>query len=133
MRFETVQVRTVLATAALLASTYVLAQEATQQDTERGQTKSAQCIACHGPIGMSPNPMFPHLAGQNATYLQIQLENFRTGERYHPLMTPVAESLSRQDINDLAQYFSSVGPLADAEPGLGTQGTASVSPADPNP
>ena len=55
--------------------------------------------------------MFPHLAGQNASYLEIQLENFRSGERYHPLMTPIAQSLSRQDVIDLAIYYSRIGPL----------------------
>ena len=42
------------------------------------------------------------------------IEHFRNGERYHALMTPVAESLSNEDIQDLAAYFSSIGPLAGA-------------------
>ncbi|MEX2497017.1 MAG: cytochrome c [Woeseia sp.] len=104
-----VVVGSVLAVAvfALLGSVQVLAQ-----DVERGQARSAECVACHGPAGISSNPMFPHLAGQNATYLELQLKKFQTGERYHPLMTPVAESLSPQDVQDLAVYFSSIGPLA---------------------
>lgn len=102
--------------AAVLLPLQGIGQEA-QQDRQRGQMKSLQCIACHGPSGITQNPMFPHLAGQNASYLEIQLENFRTGERYHPLMTPVAQSLSRQDILDLAAYFSEVGPLAAAAQG----------------
>lgn len=85
-----------------------------ERRTAQGRTKSLQCVACHGPTGISPNPMFPHLAGQNASYLEIQLENFRSGERYHPLMTPIAQSLSRQDVVDLAAYFSRIGPLAAA-------------------
>lgn len=85
-------------------------------DAERGHAKSAVCVACHGPIGISPNPLFPHIAGQQAAYLEMQLEHFRSGERYHPLMTPIAQTLSTQDISDLATYFSSIGPLAGAEP-----------------
>lgn len=84
-------------------------------DPDRGQQKSVACVACHGPIGISANPTFPHLAGQHATYLQEQLDNFRTGERYHPLMTPIAQTLSEQDISDLAIYYSLIGPLAGAE------------------
>ncbi|MFC6488995.1 c-type cytochrome [Nitratireductor sp. GCM10026969] len=83
-------------------------------DFELGRAKSLQCVACHGERGMTPNPMFPHLAGQNAAYLEVQLEHFRTGQRYNAIMTPVAEALTREDIEDLATYFSSVGPLADA-------------------
>ncbi len=83
-------------------------------DPAAGGRKSAHCVACHGEAGVSTNPLFPHLAGQRAGYLQLQLEAFRTGERYHPLMSPVAQALTPEDMNDLAVYFSSVGPLADA-------------------
>lgn len=83
-------------------------------DPAAGARKSGQCVACHGEAGVSTNPLFPHLAGQRAGYLQLQLEAFRTGERYHPLMTPVAQALTVEDMSDLATYFSSVGPLADA-------------------
>jgi cytochrome c553 len=95
---------------------FVCSAAAQANDPERGQSKSAACVACHGPIGISPNPTFPHIAGQQATYLQIQLEHFKTGERYHPLMTPIAQNLSEQDIADLAVYFSSIGSFAGAAP-----------------
>lgn len=81
-------------------------------DLANGRAKSAQCVACHGLEGIAPNPTFPHLAGQNAAYVQMQLESFRAGERYHPLMTPVAQSLSDEDMGDLATYFSSLGALS---------------------
>jgi cytochrome c553 len=89
------------------------AAEATDRVHE-GQEKAAQCVACHGPDGLAPNPMFPHLAGQNAAYLEIQLKQFKTGERYHPLMTPVAQALSDQDIDDLAAYYNALQPWSDA-------------------
>ena len=81
---------------------------------EGGLRKAVQCVACHGLEGVAPNPTFPHLAGQNAAYLAIQLERFRTGERYHPLMTPVAQALSDRDIEDLAAYYSELRPWAEA-------------------
>ncbi|WP_274423700.1 c-type cytochrome [Chelativorans sp. YIM 93263] len=83
-------------------------------DLVSGREKAQQCVACHGPGGVAPNPTFPHLAGQNAAYLEIQLEYFKNGQRFHPVMTPVAEALTPQDIEDLSAYFSAVGPLADA-------------------
>lgn len=88
--------------------------EAGAQDVGRGEEKAADCVACHGALGISPNPLFPNLAGQNGAYLQMQLEKFKQGDRYHPLMTPIAQSLSQQEINDLAAYFSSIAPLAGA-------------------
>lgn len=63
---------------------------------------------------MAPNPTFPHLAGQNAGYLQQQLLRFRSGERYHPVMSPIAESLNDHDIDELAVFYSRLGPLAGA-------------------
>lgn len=99
--------------AAAVASMCICFSFALGQDPQRGARKSLQCAACHGPVGVTQNPMFPHLAGQNATYLEIQLENFRSGQRYHPLMTPIAESLSAREMRDLAAYFSSIGPLSN--------------------
>lgn len=91
-----------------------LAAQADAQDVARGEAKATDCVACHGAMGISPNPLFPNLAGQNGAYVQLQLEKFKKGERYHPLMTPVAESLSQQEINDLAAYYSSIAPFAEA-------------------
>lgn len=79
---------------------------------EQGRAKAAQCAACHGIEGRSANPSFPRLAGQSATYLAVQLQKFRSGERHHPLMSPVASALSDEDIDDLAQYFSRI-PLEE--------------------
>jgi cytochrome c553 len=79
-----------------------------------GRQKAAQCVACHGMEGFAPNPTFPHLAGQNAAYLEVQLRQFRAGERYHPLMTPIAETLSDRDIDELAAYYSELQPQSEA-------------------
>ncbi len=33
-------------------------------DIAAGKAKSATCAACHGATGISPNPLWPNLAGQ---------------------------------------------------------------------
>lgn len=66
------------------------------------------CTACHGPNGQSNNPMWPNLAGQKKDYLIKQLNDFRSGARKDPLMTPMAQTIKESDIADLAQFFSSV-------------------------
>lgn len=112
---KTVKTLGAAAAALAIAAVFPLGPAAQVEETmTQGSAKSLQCVACHGPVGISPNPTFPHLAGQNATYLEIQLENFKSGERYHPLMTPVAQSLSRRDIIELSMYYSEIGPLASA-------------------
>jgi cytochrome c553 len=83
-------------------------------DLERGREAAARCIACHGPTGISPNPTFPHLAGQNAAYVASQLEHFRDGTRYHAVMTPIAESLTGAEIDDLATYYASLSSVVAA-------------------
>lgn len=67
---------------------------------------SETCVACHGPNGISANPLWPNIAGQKVDYLEKQLNDFRGGRRSDPLMTPVAKSLSDQDVKTLAEYYS---------------------------
>ncbi|CAB1276878.1 c-type cytochrome [Candidatus Nitrosacidococcus tergens] len=72
-----------------------------------GKDKSVACQSCHGEDGNSESPEFPNLAGQNARYIQKQLEDFKSKARENPIMSPMAEALSDEDIADLAVYFSS--------------------------
>lgn len=73
---------------------------------EAGLTKSATCVACHGADGNSANPEWPALAGQHPAYIIKQLKHFKAGERQNPLMTPMAATLSDEDMADLAAYFA---------------------------
>jgi cytochrome c553 len=79
---------------------------AAAQDTTAGRTKAAVCAACHGADGNSTLPLYPALAGQTARYISIQLRDFQEGRRTDSLMTPMAKNLSRQDMYDVAAYFS---------------------------
>ena len=72
-----------------------------------GKVKSAACQACHGADGNSVNPLWPKLAGQSAGYIVKQLSDFKSGKRKDPIMTGMAASLSTQDMEDVAAYFSS--------------------------
>lgn len=78
-------------------------------DAAAGKIKSATCAACHGPNGISPNDMWPNLAGQKAGYLVAQMKAFRDGQRANPMMAPMAAPLSDDDIANLAAYYSSLG------------------------
>jgi cytochrome c553 len=80
-----------------------------QEKIRLGQAKSAQCAQCHGLAGVTDNPTFPNLAGQHAGYLSRQLELFRSRERFDNLMSPVAESLSDEDIEQLSLFYRNIG------------------------
>jgi len=69
--------------------------------------KAAQCFACHGVNGISLNPEFPSLGGQNKKYLIKQLKAFKNGDRKSPIMGPMASGLSDKDMQSVATYFSS--------------------------
>lgn len=65
------------------------------------------CASCHGADGISAVGLYPNLAGQKAEYLVKQLNAFKTRERNDPVMSSMAEPLSPEVIQELAQYFSS--------------------------
>jgi cytochrome c553 len=78
-------------------------------DAARGQKKAEQvCAACHGPDGNKPSaPDQPVLAGQYQDYLERALTDYKLGKRNNAIMKGFAGQLSKQDIEDLAAWFSS--------------------------
>ncbi len=94
---------------ALVLSMAVLASGAVVAgDAAAGKAKSATCAGCHGPAGVSANPLWPNLAGQKEAYLAKQIKAFREGTRTDPMMSPMAKPLTDDDIANLAAYFSSL-------------------------
>ena len=76
------------------------------------EQKAAVCAACHGPHGQSTNPAWPSLAGQTARYIGQELRDFQAGRRTDALMSPVAKTLSADDVQALADYFSKQRPMS---------------------
>lgn len=75
-----------------------------------GRSKVYTCHGCHGIPGYDnayPNYHVPRIAGQNQKYLMDALHDYQSGNRSHPTMDAQAESLSDQDIADIAAYLSS--------------------------
>lgn len=94
-------------------------------DAEAGQGKVAVCGACHGADGNSPAPNFPKLAGQGERYLLKQLHDIKSGNRQVVEMTGMLDSLSDQDLEDIAAYFSSQKmSVGAADPKLVQRGEA---------
>jgi len=77
-------------------------------DAAVGKTKATLCMACHGAEGISPNDLWPNLAGQKEGYLKKQITAFRDGTRIDPTMAPMVNPLTDEDIENLAAYFSSL-------------------------
>ncbi len=95
----------------LSAAVMLLAVSGTMAgDIEAGEVKAILCAACHGHNGISINNNWPNLAGQKEAYIVKQLKDFRDGRRSGEVMPETAQSLSDEDIEDLAAYYSSLDP-----------------------
>ena len=89
-------------------------------DAVAGQGKIAMCIGCHGIHGYQASfpevYKVPMISGQNAKYIAAALNAYKKGERKHPTMRGIADSLSDQDIADVAAYYEQHGKTDAAVP-----------------
>ena len=85
-----------------------------------GSKKIAMCVGCHGIVGYQASfpeiHKVPMIAGQSATYIVSALTAYKGGDRKHPTMRAIADTLAPQDIVDLAAYYSQLGLKEGAAP-----------------
>lgn len=78
-----------------------------------GEKKIAMCIGCHGIQGYQASfpevHKVPMISGQGAKYIVAALNAYKAGERKHPTMRGIADSLSDQDMADIAVYYETHG------------------------
>ena len=88
------------------------AQE-TKGDAKAAESKIAMCIGCHGIPGYQASfpevYRVPKISGQNAKYIVAALNAYKKGERKHPSMRGISESLTDQDMADVAAYYEQHG------------------------
>ena len=92
-----------------------------QGDAKAGATKAAMCIGCHGIPGYQSSfpevHKVPMISGQSSAYIVAALDAYRKGARRHPTMRGIAESMSDQDMADVAAFYQSHNPSPrDAKP-----------------
>jgi cytochrome c553 len=80
-----------------------------QRERAIAVVKRLNCSACHG-ASLEGRDQFPRLGAQNAGYLAQQLDAFKQRERKDPagVMNLLVDSLTPQDIADVAQYLTHV-------------------------
>ncbi len=98
--------KTLFASVIAAACAWLTLAPASAQDIEAGRTKAQACAACHGADGNSSVGNFPNLAGQTWRYIYVQLKDFKEGRRKDPVMSAMAEPLSRQDMIDIANFYA---------------------------
>ena len=90
---------------ALFLSTVAMAKG----DKVAGQEKVQQvCASCHGLDGQGINDTYPKLAGQFADYIVVALNDYKSGARKNAIMNGFAATLTEQDIDNVATYYSTL-------------------------
>jgi cytochrome c553 len=96
-----------------------------------GYTLAQQvCSTCHGGNGINANgtainPTYPNLAGQQAVYLETELQEFHDHSRRDPaardMMWGLASQLTPEQIKGLAEFYANQKPQpnpAQSDPAL---------------
>ena len=102
----------IVAVATLLTASLLAMPSWAAGNPDEGEEIAYSCLGCHGIDGyrnMYPSFRVPKLGGQKAAYIEVALKGYRDGMRDHPTMIAQAESLSDQDIADVAAYLATLG------------------------
>jgi cytochrome c553 len=102
----------ILCMGALLLAAPAFAQDI-KPNPDAAVNKNAMCLGCHNIAGWRASfpetHKVPMIAGQSAKYIESALKAYRKGDRKHPTMRSISESLTDQDIADLAAYYERAG------------------------
>ena len=100
-----------------VVSTLSFAQDV-KGDANAGSQKIAMCIGCHGIIGYQASfpevYKVPKISGQSEKYISTVLNDYKKGDRKHPTMRGIADSLTDKDIADISAYYANHGKVDGA-------------------
>jgi len=94
---------TLLMAAALAGVPLAASAQGTYPNT--GRDLAASCAICHGTNGVNAGGI-PNLAGQPASYLAMQLRDFRDGKRPATIMHQISKGLTEEQIELVSAYWS---------------------------
>lgn len=98
----------IFAAIAMLGSASAMANDGAKLYTEK------TCNACHGPAGNKGlMPDYPKIAGQNAKYLEKQMQDIKSGARSNgnsAAMKGVMHLVNDAEIKILAEYIAKLKP-----------------------
>jgi cytochrome c553 len=99
-----------VAAAAVLSGCLLLAHEAAAGDATAGaRLAAARCVSCHSSTE-TIHAMLPRLEGQPKAAFIAQWRAFKERARTAPIMIGLADELSEQDVDDLAEHYASLPP-----------------------
>jgi cytochrome c553 len=74
------------------------------------------CKACHGTNGVGRLPDQPNLGGQHADYIERALHDYQRGGRKNVIMAGMVQALTKEDIEQVSEYYSKQKPALDTVP-----------------
>ena len=103
--------------------------QSTPGNAKAGEAINAMCIGCHGIKGYQASfpevYKVPMISGQNAKYIEAALNAYKKGERRHPTMRSISQTLTEQNMADLAAYYAASGVVEGAAaPAKAAEGSA---------
>jgi len=99
--------------AAYLAGPKVLTESKTDVKPSDRPKATEVCLACHGTNGVGITADYPTIAGQHKDYIERALHDYQKGGRKNAVMGGMAATLKPEDIEQLAEYYSSQKPALD--------------------
>jgi len=90
-------------------ASFPFATAAAAGDAAAGKIKAEPCMGCHAIEGYAnayPNYHVPRVGGQEPDYIVAALKAYAAGNRDHKTMQAQAATLSEQDMEDIAAYFT---------------------------
>ena len=95
---------------AFFAACVLLSPPVVAADIAAGEKIATErCAACHGKDGNTPiDPSYAKLAGQHRDYLVHALKEYRSERRKNAIMGAQSKTLSTNDIQNLAAYYSTL-------------------------
>lgn len=102
---------------AVASVTFAASAEDIKGNAQAGANKVAMCLGCHSIPGYQASfpevYKVPKISGQSARYIESALEAYKKADRRHPTMRGVADSLSEQDMADVAAFYAAQGQAGE--------------------
>jgi len=89
---------------------------------EGKRVAETSCARCHGAGGISATAGVPHLAGQRAAYLFLELRAYQSGARGDKAMEGAVKFLSEDALIKVAAYYASLDPARPKVPRAAKRG-----------
>lgn len=96
------------------SSSVALAQSGTPDKASTlvrsGKAKAQLCTRCHGRNGLRQAAARSGLDENVGAFVTREIIAFRAGQRLHPIMTSIAETLSDTDLAAISAWLDSIKP-----------------------